>query len=548
MSVSERYILEHIDEAIDRGHIRAHFQPIIRTLTGRVCCAEALARWDEPGVGLLSPNDFIPVLERHGRIYAVDMAMLRQTCALYRRLQGTDTPVHSFSVNFSRFDFANPGFFDDVLAIVDAWEVPHGAIKIEVTESVMLADRERFREACGAFHGAGFRIWVDDFGSGYSSLSLLQEYDFDLLKIDMMFIQRFTLRSRQLIAAFVNIGKTLGIRTLIEGVETEAQLQFVKSIGCETIQGFYYAQPLDEAAFTAYLAEAGVEPLAAKDYWNKVGGFNFLSPNPMEDRDAETALQSDIPLALIECTWGRGDYVYVNDAYMQSVHSLGFETIQELEHFFNARLSTRYNPMQNMLTEAVMKNTVQEMDYVSGQVFYKFRARCIARSPELKKAMVVASLSTFRQDAEMRDRTELMQYGQSLYASFEHVTLCFPERDSSIRVFSKANFQTAHQLLRLREGIHSFCQKEVHPDDRARYLRFFDLDTLDARVNDNDNDFIQQGFRILDLGNDYRWRQVRITKVPSVMENIYLYTIQSMSDVSIRIADTLLREHPELLE
>ena len=546
MPVSEQYILEHIDEAIDDGRIRAFFQPVIRTLTGRVCCAEALARWDDPENGMLSPAAFIPVLERHERIYRLDMTILRKTCMLYRKLQSTDTPIHSFSVNFSRYDFSVPHFFEDVVNTLRAFQVPHEAIKIEVTEGVMFADQKRFQTVFNDFRDAGFDVWIDDFGSGYSSLSMLHAYNFSLLKIDMLFLQSFTLRSRQLISSIVNAGKTLGIRTLIEGVETEEQVQFVKSIGCETIQGFYYSQPLDEKSFTEYLSPDNIEPQAEKEYWNTVGSFNLLSPNPMEDRSGAATFQSDVPLALIECTWGQGDYIYVNDAYMQSVHALGFDSIQDLELFFNAKLSTRYNSMQHILTEAVMTNTLQETEYVSGQVYYKFRAKCIAKSHELQKAMVVASLSTFKESKELQEQTDVVRYGRLLYASYEHVNVIFPDKDSSIRLFSNANFQTAHQLMPLRDGIRSFCEKEVHPDDRSRYLRFFDLDRLDAYTRETG--FIQQGFRILDSGRGYRWRQVRITKVPSADENIYLYTIQGMSDVSVKIAEMLLNDHPELLD
>jgi hypothetical protein len=193
-----------------------------------------------------------------------------------------------------------------------------------------------------------------------------------------------------------------------------------------------------------------------------------------------------------------------------------------------------------------MKDTVQEVDYVSGDVFYKFRAKCIAKSKALNKAMVVATLSTFKEEATVRDRSELLQYSQALYASYEHVNLCFPEKNASIRLFSKANFQTAHQLLGLRDGIRSFADKEVHPDDRERYLRFLNMDTLAERVSEKG--FIQQGFRIHDMNGVYAWHQVRITLVPTVMEKMYMYTIQTMWDVSVQIAELLLREHPEMLE
>lgn len=546
MTVSEQYILKHKDEANSRRHIRAYFQPIIRTLTGEVCCAEALARWEDPNLGVLSPIDFIPVLEKHDQVYEVDLNILRQTCVFYQKLQASGTPVHSFSVNFSRYDFTRPHFFEDVVGIVDEYEVPHEAIKLEVTESVLFENEKLFRQAFYAFHEAGFTVWLDDFGTGYSSLGMLQGYSFDLLKIDMLFIKDFTDRSRQLVSAMVNMAKVLNMLTLIEGVETEEQLEFVRSIGCDSIQGFYYASPMNEEAFVDFLGSRKAEPQSEKQYWNTVCGFNLLSPNPFEDANTGHPFQSDIPLALIEVTWGRGDYIYANDAYLESVRSLGFDSIQSLERFFNDKVSLNYNPMRRLLTDAVLKNAVQEIDYISGNVLYKFRARCIAKSKALNKAMVVASLSTFREEGEIHDRGELMQYSQALYASYEHVNLVFPDRDSSIRVFSKANFQTAHQFLGLRAGIRSFSEKEVWPEDADRYRRFFDMDTLEARTADKG--YIQQSFRIHDAEGQYEWRQVRITKVPSVLENMYLYTIQTMSDVSIRIGEMLVRDHPEMLE
>ena len=546
MTISEQYILKHIDEANSRRHIRAYFQPIIRTLTGEVCCAEALARWEDPNLGVLSPVDFIPALEKHDQVYEVDLNILRQTCVFYQKLQASGTPVHSFSVNFSRYDFTRPHFFEDVVGIVDEYEVPHEAIKLEVTESVLFENEKLFRQAFYAFHEAGFTVWLDDFGTGYSSLGMLQGYSFDLLKIDMLFMKDFTDRSRQLVSAMVNMAKVLNMLTLIEGVETEEQLEFVRSIGCDSIQGFYYASPMNEEAFVDFLGSRKAEPQSEKQYWNTVCGFNLLSPNPFEDANTGHPFQSDIPLALIEVTWGRGDYIYANDAYLESVRSLGFDSIQSLERFFNDKVSLNYNPMKRLLTDAVLKNAVQEIDYISGNVLYKFRARCIAKSKALNKAMVVASLSTFREEGEIHDRGELMQYSQALYASYEHVNLVFPDRDSSIRVFSKANFQTAHQFLGLRAGIRSFSEKEVWPEDADRYRRFFDMDTLEARTADKG--YIQQSFRIHDADGQYGWRQVRITKVPSVLENMYLYTIQTMSDVSIRIGEMLVRDHPEMLE
>ena len=538
----EQYILAHFDEAIENGYIKAYFQPLIRTLTGQVCCAETLARWEDPDMGFLSPVDFVPVLETHNLITRLDMTILRQACAFLQSMK--EGNIHSLSVNFSWLDFSSPDFFDTVVGILAEYELSPTAINIEITESIIRDNDEQSRSVLDVFHKAGFNIWIDDFGSGYSSLNSIQNYKFDLIKIDMLFLRDFTQDSRKLISAIVSVAKSFGFTTLMEGVETEEQYHFLKDIGCEILQGFYFSKPLCSADFNAYLSENQAEPYEEKDYWNKAGQFDLISPHPFENSD--TASYSTIPLALMEVTWGQANYLFANDAYIQNLLSLGFESIQELEHYFNDKISKRYNPMKDMLTKAVLKDSLQEIDYVFGDVFYSFKAKCVAKSRSLNKAVVAASLSIFKKGNEPQKRSDLLQYIQSVYSSFEHLNLLFPDTDSSIRMFSKANFQTAHQLKGLRQGIHSFCESEVHPDDRDRYYRFFDVDTLAARTAGNH--VLHQGFRINDTGGAYVWRDIRINKVPSVLDNLYLYSIQDMSDSNIRIWEMLLKDHPEMLE
>ena len=385
---------------------------------------------------------------------------------------------------------------------------------------------------------------MDDFGSGYSSLNSIQNYKFDLIKIDMLFLRDSTHDSRKLISAIVSVAKSFGFTTLMEGVETEEQYHFLKDIGCEILQGFYFSKPLCSSDFTSYLSENHAESDEEKEYWNQAGQFDLISPHPFESDD--TGTYSTIPLALIEVTWGRANYLFANDAYIQNLLSLGFDSIQALEHYFNDKISKRYNPMKDMLTKAVLKDSLQEIDYVFGDVFYSFKAKCVAKSRSLNKAVIAASLSIFKKGNEPQERSDLLQYIQSVYSSFEHVNLLFPDTDSSIRMFSKANFQTAHQLKGLRKGIHSFCESEVHPDDRDRYYRFFDVDTLATRTAGNH--VLQQCFRINGMDGSYVWRDIRINKIPSVMDNMYLYSIQDMSDSNIRICEMLLKEHPEMME
>ena len=249
----EKYILSHFFEALETGRIQPYYQPVFRSITGKICDAEALARWDDETYGILSPAVFIPVLEKYRLIYELDMAVLRQTCAFYRRLKQHGTPLHAFSVNLSRQDFNESELFERVTGILQEYEVPPEAVKLEITESTMLQDIDTFKRVFDLFHSAGFTIWIDDFGSEYSSLNMLQNYDFDVLKFDLLFLRNFSDRSRQMLSALVNMAKNLGIHSVAEGVETQEQAEFLRSIGCEGLQGYYYSRPLPSDEFVAFL-------------------------------------------------------------------------------------------------------------------------------------------------------------------------------------------------------------------------------------------------------------------------------------------------------
>ncbi len=307
----EEFIVNNFDTAVSSGHIKAFFQPIFRALTKNVSCVETLSRWEDPDRGMLSPLDFVPVLEKHDLITKLDIYMLKCICETYNMISAYKKDIPPFSINLSRCDFKDPELFQKFKAVLNEYNVPASAIRVEVTESVMLNDEYDFRNILYNFQSAGFAVWMDDFGSGYSSLNVLKDYEFDLLKIDMIFLKDFDPRTKQMLSAVINMAKMLGIHTLTEGVETEEQYRFLLDAGCEHLQGYYFSKPLREKDYIEFLS-AHSKNIEAKEeitYWDNVGRFNFLSANPLESLvlnenfiacQGEEGLKSKIALALLE--------------------------------------------------------------------------------------------------------------------------------------------------------------------------------------------------------------------------------------------------------
>lgn len=207
-------LLKSFPDALEKGSIQAYFQPVFRSLTQQIIGVEALARWFQPDGSVISPDHFIPVLEQSGLIFQLDMEILRQSCALYDEFRRRGTPLQCVSVNLSRLDFKQENLFEAVCDVLKKYSVPHEAIKLEITESMMFEDTESFEKVFRLFTEAGFKVWLDDFGSGYSSLSVLQNYSFDVIKFDMLFLRKLSTRGREMLASLISMAKTLGIHTL----------------------------------------------------------------------------------------------------------------------------------------------------------------------------------------------------------------------------------------------------------------------------------------------------------------------------------------------
>ncbi len=260
----EQYIVDNIDRAIEQGYIKVYYQPIMRVTTGKVCGWECLARWEDPEYGFLNPALFIDVLERHSLIHKLDCRIIELVFTDYGKVRKDTGTSEIVSINLSRFDF---GLFD-VFEYIDnlrlKFEVPKNILRFEIAESVMLDEPELIMEQISRFRVNGYKIWMDNFGNGYSSLGLLKNYEFDLIKLDMKFLHNLgnDYRGRTMLYHIISMIKEMGILTFAEGVENREQFEFLKRIGCDGVQGFLFGRPLPYPANREGVKQKGlvIEP------------------------------------------------------------------------------------------------------------------------------------------------------------------------------------------------------------------------------------------------------------------------------------------------
>lgn len=246
-----------MEEALEKKQFLVYLQPKHDTETGAVAGAEALVRWNHPELGFIAPGEFIPLFERNGFIAKLDYYMWTEVCALLKRWLEEGWQPIPISVNASRADFSTPDLPGKIQSLVDAYGVPHELIHFEVTESAYTDNPKKLVSAVSALRDMGFKIEMDDFGSGYSSLNMLSELPIDILKLDMRFMQggneRIRDGKRNILSFIISLSKWLQLPTVAEGVETQEEVDTLKAMGCNYIQGYYYARPMPSHEFEAYL-------------------------------------------------------------------------------------------------------------------------------------------------------------------------------------------------------------------------------------------------------------------------------------------------------
>lgn len=241
-----QYVLNNLEKAVREDSIQVYYQPVVWASDETLSGCEALVRWIDPKMGFMNPGLFIPALEEGRQIHKLDLCVYEQVCKRIRSSLDQGLPVLPTSLNFSRLDFELMDVVGELEKLVQKYRVPKELLHVEITESAATEDVKGLKAAMDRLHGLGYSIWLDDFGSGYSSMNVLKDFDFDVLKIDMEFLRNFhgNENSRKIISGVINLAKALNMRTLCEGVETEEAVRFLQEAGCERLQGYYYSKPL----------------------------------------------------------------------------------------------------------------------------------------------------------------------------------------------------------------------------------------------------------------------------------------------------------------
>ncbi len=250
--VNQMILISDLGDAMNDKELVSYYQPIVDTYSHRIVSAESLIRWRHHDLGMVPPGLFIPALEASGKVSRVDLYMAETVFGMLKRSASEGQPIVPVSINLSRVDFYDPGLLDRIKGMLDDSDFPAGAAKIEITESAYANLEKNALDFLDTLKEKKVKILLDDYGSGMSSLSTLESYEFDTIKLDIGFIRKIgqSSKAETIIRSTISMAHAFGSDVIAEGVETEQQLAFLSDAGCDMIQGYYFYRPMPEDDFS----------------------------------------------------------------------------------------------------------------------------------------------------------------------------------------------------------------------------------------------------------------------------------------------------------
>ena len=533
-----RRILSSIDKAIFEKWIQVYYQPIVRAVNNKVCEEEALARWIDPELGFLSPGEFIPYLEESGLIYKLDLYVLEQVLEKMHRQREAGLSVVPHSINLSRSDFESCDIVEEIRKRVDEAGIRREMITVEITESVIGSSLEFMKGQIERFQALGFPVWLDDFGSGYSSLEVLQSIRFDLIKFDMSFMRRLNDgdNARIVLTELMRMAASLGVSTVCEGVETEEQAGFLREIGCSKLQGFLFCKPIPYEEILARYREGrqiGFENPDASSYFETIGSLNLYDLDVIASHEENSLRHSfnSIPVGIVEIRGEEGRFIRNNRPYRNFIR-----------RFFGFELGSASHEFRKY-SGSFMNHVVKNCSMPGGRIFFDEKlpdnsvahifARWIGLNPDTNDfAVAVAILSISRPDESLsteRILSVFRQVGEQMPGGFfirkadDGEELLYANK-TVCDIFGCENLEEFKALT-------GFSFKGmVHPDDYEDVSA-----SIRARVRENQSMYDYVEYRITRRDGEIRW----ITGYGQYMETtdqqgLYFVFISDNTDLHVQ--------------
>ena len=518
----EKYIVDNIETAIKEGYIKIYYQPVIRTITGKICAAEALARWDDPKYGFLNPNSFIKTLIKAKKIHLLDTYVIRQVCNDIREKIDNREEPFPVSVNITKSDF----FECDLYNVFEEAEkdsgVPTKYLCLEISEDMFRdSDDTGILEVVEKLLERGHEKWLVDFGQSYGSFYALEK-KYSVIKFDVKFLRKLKAekleRAKTIIAYSLNVVKRLNFSILIEGIETEDEYDYFRNLGCEMIQGYFFSRPMPIKELNKQGFE--VESIEERDYYNAIGQIEIENGSMFSSN-----LSSNYAMAVFEYKDQNFTYLYQNEANKQYLKYIGNLTSQSAEKIINQKSGILQEKLRPFIRDLQNGRKDLKFSHVYRGTIINIRGKFVAKNPKNGAIALAVYSSMAHDETQIKARVfdKAMREIYSIYDRFDLVDM----KDGRIKntYINTTEYGGVSEGADVREVTENWSLEYIASDERSKYVEFMDLSTLKERLSGLKSKHLRKIFRTLMDDGHYEEKEYVLLPVQIDGKEMVLYGI-----------------------
>ena len=548
--IEEQEIVGEMDRALEKRQFVVYLQPQYNYASKTLHGAEALVRWLHPMKGLIAPGKFIPVFERNGFVSKVDEYVWEEVCRLQRGWLDAGLPVVPISVNVSRRDIYNPHLCETISGLVRKYRLPHSLLRLEITESSYMENPEQLIKTVEKLRSEGFAVEMDDFGSGYSSLNTLREVPVDMLKLDMKFLESGMEDSRggSILTSVIRMAHWIKLPVIAEGVETKAQADYLGSVGCIYMQGYFYAKPMPAEAFESILREEETAPVPAKErnFDDVQGAENFLSSSTQ----ATLLFNSFVGgAAIVEYDGENVEALRLNEKYFEVIG-----TTREEYQGKQLRLQDRFEPESRRRFMSAIRKAIETgeesncelcslpLSKNGARYWTRTRMRLLARN--ISRYILYCSVENITENMTLLSRnTRLKEQLSAIIDSVPGGIFDYQAHGHEIRTVYFNDTAAAMFGYGREEYQRLFAEEPlsvIHPDDYGKVIaKAYRL--LDGRLPT-----LEAAFRHICADGSWRWVRLTARIVNENHNVIYASGILMDIDAQVKSEQVAARQASEL--
>ncbi|MCM1321253.1 MAG: EAL domain-containing protein [Bacteroides sp.] len=487
--MEEQQIVAEMETGLAQGQFFVEYQPIFSATTNEPVSAEALVRWKHPKKGIINPGIFIPLFEKNGFVTKLDFYVWEQVCKFLHEELEAGHHVIPISVNVSRRNFFNTDLCNKLLELTGKYHIDTSLLKLEITESAYTDNPVLLENILLNLQTHGFKILMDDFGSGYSSLNMLKDIPVDILKIDMNFIREIETseRAANILNSVVRMAKWLSMNIVAEGIETRKQLEFLRSIGCDCIQGFYFSKPLPEKTYSS-LINSGIKEKAtdeiireediAKDFdvfWTANSTTNFLMNSMIG------------AMCIFEFSGDSIELLRANEAYIKLMGGSDLNVFPSNRNILSSIQEEDRRKILDACTEAQTTKELRQIIVRSGSpskiIWLEIKIKYIGKTS--RSALYYAALTDITNQKDFEQKNALYRYTTIFRGFFGTISeLDYTDNTAHLILFNTHSLYQETNVRDLDEAMAEMCEI-IHPDDRQRFLECTKLENLKAATAKN---------------------------------------------------------------